>query len=297
MSIPAGRNPAELPESAVSELHALYREGAADEPDLLLDRRILEAARDELHADQTWKAKHSMSWWKTWARPTSAIAVMVLGLSLTWNVIDEQERALRDGIISAENPPELAGKTNTADVRSEAAATVQAPLKDQAPKALAPMTEKKQVSESQAVTAAEPQSLPARQNSAASKAGAIGSPAQPSVAADAPAVVRGRQAVAIPVAPGIVAPAPAPAPAFDMPKAEAVSELATKSMTKRMASPAMNKEADAANELATPEAWLDQIRKLRASGRTAEAGQSLERFRKRYPGVVLPDDLLELISR
>ena len=295
MSIPAGRNPAELPESAVSELHALYREGAADEPDLLLDRRILEAARDGLNADQARKATNTTSWWKTWARPTSAIAVMVLGLSLTWNVIDEQERALRDGIISAENSPELAGKTNTADVRSEAAATVQAPLKDQAPKTLAPMTEKKQVSESQAVTTAEPRSLPARQNSAASKAGAIGSPAQPSVAADAPAVVRGRQAVATPAAPGIVAPV-SPS-AFAMPKAEAVSELAAKSMTKRMASPAMNKEADAANDLATPEAWLDQIRKLRASGRTAEAGQSLERFRKRYPGVVLPDDLLELISR
>ena len=82
-----------------------------------------------------------------------------------------------------------------------------------------------------------------------------------------------------------------------MPKAEAVSELAAKSMTKRMASPAMNKEADAANDLATPEAWLDQIRKLRTSGRNAEAAQSLERFRKRYPDMALPDDLLEVNSR
>ena len=295
MSIPAGRNPAELPESAVSELHALYREGAADEPDLLLDRRILEAARDELHADQARKATHTTSWWKTWARPTSVIAVMVLGLSLTWNVIDEQERALRDGITSAENPPELVGKTNTADVRIEPAATVQTPLKDQAPKALAPMTEKKQVSESQAVTAAEPRSLPARQDNATSDAGAIGSLAQPTVAADAPAVVRGRQAVATPATPAIVA--PAPASAFAMPKAEAVSDQAAKAMAKRMASPAMNMEADAANDLATPEAWLDQIRKLRASGRAAEAAQSLERFRKRYPDMALPDDLLEVNSR
>ena len=81
-----------------------------------------------------------------------------------------------------------------------------------------------------------------------------------------------------------------------MPRAEAAADQAAKASAKRTASPALLKETDAADDAATPEAWLDQIRKLRAAGRTAEAAQSLERFRKRYPNVALPDDLLGVKS-
>ena len=70
-----------------------------------------------------------------------------------------------------------------------------------------------------------------------------------------------------------------------------MSDQVAKSAAKRLASPALSKEADATDDAATPEAWLDQIRKLRAAGHTTEAAQSLERFRKRYPNAVLPDDL------
>jgi hypothetical protein len=48
----------------------------------------------------------------------------------------------------------------------------------------------------------------------------------------------------------------------------------------------------AAVDAATPELWLKHIRELRAAGRSAEAAQSLARFRARYPDFVLPDDLL-----
>jgi hypothetical protein len=47
-------------------------------------------------------------------------------------------------------------------------------------------------------------------------------------------------------------------------------------------------------DAATPEAWLNRIRELRAAGRGAEAAQSLVRFRARYPDFALPDDLLDL---
>ena len=82
-----------------------------------------------------------------------------------------------------------------------------------------------------------------------------------------------------------------------MPAADASAERANKSMARRMASPALLKEADATDDAASPEAWLDQIRKLRAAGRTTEAAQSLERFRKRYPNMEVPDDLLGMNSR
>ncbi|MDQ3229614.1 MAG: hypothetical protein M3Q13_07755, partial [Pseudomonadota bacterium] len=39
------------------------------------------------------------------------------------------------------------------------------------------------------------------------------------------------------------------------------------------------------------QAWLQRIRELIASGDTAAARDSLQEFKRRYPGVVLPDDL------
>ncbi len=297
MSIPANPSPADLPNSAARELHALYREGAGEEPDALLDRRILDAARNELLADKTQKTKPAMPWWKTWARPMSTAAVMILGLSLTWTVIDEQERALRDEISSADIPPKLAGKTKNSDARAEPATMVQAPMRETATNDQTPKAEKKQDIAPPPAAVAEPQAFTERQDKAKSVSSAIGSLAKPVATADAPANVELRKAVVAPAAPppAIVAP-PSPAPALAMPRAEAMSDQATKASAKRIASPAMLKEADATDDAAMPEAWLDQIRKLRAAGRNAEAAQSLERFRKRYPGVALPDDLLEVKS-
>lgn len=40
-----------------------------------------------------------------------------------------------------------------------------------------------------------------------------------------------------------------------------------------------------------PETWLEDIRKLRAAGKTPEAERELVEFRKRYPDYRLPDDL------
>lgn len=58
------------------------------------------------------------------------------------------------------------------------------------------------------------------------------------------------------------------------------------------AGPSAKSLAAPAVDAATPEAWLTHIRELRAAGRSAEAAQSLDRFRARYPDLVLPDDLI-----
>ena len=294
MSTPAGPNKTDLPASTVDELHALYRQGAADEPDAMLDRRILDAARSELHADQTRKAKQTKSWWKTWAKPASVFAVMILGMSLSWNVMDEQERAMRDEMISAESTRDPASQAKSNDTRTAPAATAQAPMKEAASKDQTPRAEKKQ-SLAPATAIAEPQAFPARQDSAKSEASATGSLAKPSAVADAPAEVDLRKAATPPAAPPASL-APAPAAALAMPAVDASAERSNKSTARRMASPALLKESDATDDAASPEAWLDQIRKLRAAGRNAEAAQSLERFRKRYPNVALPDDLREVKS-
>src|ERR1035437_8114217 len=84
----------DVPESSVSELHALYREGSGAEPSLKLDQRIIAAARDELRESRK-LAKRPMPWWKRWLAPTTAVAVALIGLSLTWRVVSQQENDLR----------------------------------------------------------------------------------------------------------------------------------------------------------------------------------------------------------
>ncbi|HMH17601.1 MAG TPA: hypothetical protein VK572_05575 [Burkholderiales bacterium] len=82
----------------------------------------------------------------------------------------------------------------------------------------------------------------------------------------------------------IQAPAAAPVPGASglresapaVPSADAVSGIAS-----RIAAP----EAER-----TPEKWLEDIRQLRAQGKTAEAERELAEFRKRYPDYRLPED-------
>jgi hypothetical protein len=191
-------------------------------------------------------------------------------------------------------------------------------MKDQVAKIHIPSADNKQSAEAQSAAVAEPQPFPARQDKAVSATSAVGSLAQPPALADAPAEARMRQAVAAPAAPP---PASlAPAPALAMPKAnlsaqdqspnagaDALKEkkLDTRETVRSYARPesalrkteALAKESDAADDAATPQEWLERIRKLRAAGRNAEATQSLERFRKRFPNLALPDDLREMESR
>jgi hypothetical protein len=41
----------------------------------------------------------------------------------------------------------------------------------------------------------------------------------------------------------------------------------------------------------TPQAWIDDIRKMMKEGKSEEAGEEIAKFKKRYPDYVLPEDL------
>jgi hypothetical protein len=65
-------------------------------------------------------------------------------------------------------------------------------------------------------------------------------------------------------------------------------------MSDRAAPPAaqIKREAKAAAPAArSPEAWLEEIRRLRREGRAAEAQVQLDEFRRAHPDYVLPEDL------
>jgi hypothetical protein len=248
----------DVPDSTVSELHALYREGAGAEPGPVLDRNILDAARAELRTAGALKSKRTAPRWKRWLAVTSTLAVGVLGLSLTWRVVDQDERDLRQTINAAKPSRDDADKA----------------AKQSLPGAVAEHAAK-------AAVGAAPGSSPARQDAAANEGGA----ASPAPRAPAPTAPPPPAAARQSLERSKRADLDAPAKMRDASKAGDSAAAVASSADKREA------EAEAGDDAATPEAWLKHIRELRAAGRHAEAAQSLARFRARYPDSVVPDDL------
>ena len=288
---------AEVPESAVSELQALYREAAQAEPSAVLDRSILDAARAELKADQPMKSRRSKPWWRSWLPVTSAIAVALVGLSITWRVMDEQERDLRQEMKAAQGVRE--SSVDTAGSAAPAQGAAEAPPLPSAP---APAAQKSRRAESVVAKDAslgvpEPVAPPAP----AAQAAMAPAPAEQAVkksqraetdelrerreaGADADSASGPSRQVGKLEArsPGVGSGSETTADAQAKPSAN----LTAKSVAAPVAQPAADPT--------TPQAWLKQIRELRAAGRSAEAAQSLARFRARYPDLLLPDDLLNL---
>ncbi len=287
----------EAQHSAVSELHALYRDAAQAEPSAMLDRSILEAARAELKSDHAMKSRRPKPWWKSWLPVTSAIAVALVGLSVTWRVMDEQERDLRREMKAVqgvrESSVETAGSAAPAEGAADAPPLLSAP---------APAAQKSRRAESAVVKdvppgVTEPVASPAPAAPAAMEPGPAERAVKKSQRAEADELRERRDAG--PAAdsasgssrqvgklearsPGVGSGSETTADALAKPSAN----LSAKSVAASVAQP----PADPA----TPEAWLKQIRELLAAGRSAEAAQSLARFRARYPDLVLPDDLLNL---
>ncbi len=300
----------EVAESAASELQALYREAAQAEPDAMLDRNILDAARAELRSAGEAKARRRQPWWQGWLPAASALAIALVGLSLTWRVMDQQERDLRQEMqaAKADRGPSVAAPDRVAPAQDAAEAL---PL----PRAPAPLAEKTRRAESAAVSDAppgvpEPVATPAPAAAAPMTPMAPMAPTAPLVAEEA-AKKSGRAtkedlrerrdastAAAAAASParqagkleagssGIGSSGATAADSLAGPSANSVANPAAKSVVGSVALP----PADAA----TPEAWLKQIRELRAAGRSAEAAQSLIRFRARYPDFALPEDLLQI---
>ena len=289
----------EVPESTASELQALYREAAQAEPDAMLDRSILDAARAELRGAGETKARRQPPWWQGWLPAASALAMALVGLSVTWRVMDQQERDLRQEMKAAEavRGPSLEAAGSVAPAQGAADAL---PL----PRTPAPVEQKSRRAESTVVRDAPPGAPePAAMPSPAAPASMT--PMQPVIADEAlkksgraeKENLRERHDTS-------AATGAASSPARQAAKLEAGSpaigasgssgETAADSFVRPGANAAAKSLAAPPPDAATPEAWLTKIRELRAAGRGAEAAQSLARFRARYPDFVLPSDLLDL---
>ena len=276
MTRPNKQQAPDVPASVVSELHALYQENAGAEPDLLLDRRILDAARAELQNDSLAKSQRRAPWWKAWLLPVSVAAVAVLGLSVSVRVMDEQERQLRETIEGSERAPAAVAKVLPAERPVVTKPSISAPESNAASPRLESRAAQRgpaTMEESRADKAPNARVLPAQPDALRDEAVAAGAVAESVETARTPA-------------PPMAAPAPM-ATTKELKKrgdAEDQREAA-------LASTPNKAEAKVADDAPTPEAWLKHVRELQASGRSTEAAQSLARLRARYPDFVLPDDL------
>lgn len=281
--LPPGPGVPDVTESAASELQALYREAAHAEPDAMLDRKILDAARDELRGAGKTKARRQSPWWKGWLPAASALAIALVGVSLTWRVIDQQESDLRQEMKAAEAVRERSVAAPASVAPAQGAAET-SPL----PRAPAPVAKKERRAESTAPRDAAPgAAAPGPMVPTEPMAPAVADEALKKSVRSEKEDLRERRDASATV--GAAAAGAASSPARQATKLEA-----SRPGTNASSEPAADSLALPRFDALTPEAWLKHVRELRAAGRTAEAAQSLARFRARYPDFTLPDDLINL---
>jgi len=88
-------------------------------------------------------------------------------------------------------------------------------------------------------------------------------------------------------------PAFAPSPVPASPAAPAPASAPAAALGAATTSGAVTNALSAAPKAAerSPQAWIEDIRKLMAAGKSEEAGSELAVFKKRYPDYTLPEDL------
>jgi resuscitation-promoting factor RpfA len=225
------------------KLSRVYREASTEGPPAAIDAAILAAARKQAARPE----RRARSSWLSWMVPASAIATLVLGVSLAVLVGHEQPETVRN-----------------ATVRS-----------------IAP----------------QPQGAAPASAGESAQAKAAGSPAQAAAEMEAPAAARPAPALAAPVAPATQAfPAQRRAQAPES-KAMPESNLARDSALGGAAAPAAPAAAGKLKALRpaqrSPEAWLQEIARLKRAGRDQEAAKQLAEFRKAYPEHPVPEALLK----
>ena len=286
------------PEPSERELLALYHEASDAEPGPLLDRRILAAAKAELLLDHK-RSQRPAPWWKSLLVPVTTVAIGVLGVSLTWRVVDQEERELRaitsqmdDAVVEQAPAKSVTAPSSVAQESGEPRVAAKAVDKPVLPEVKKSSPARQDEAKGQAKAQAQPLDSARLAGPAASVAATPAPMAPPQPVQQLPAQERSADAEAPQFAGEIGESSRAG-------KAEMAAPAAKRRLDDRRAESA-NLPSDSvaasgmADDGATPEAWLKHIRELQSAGRDAEAAKSLARFRVRYPDHVLPADLVNL---
>lgn len=270
---------------SASELQTLYRQGGGDEPAPDLDRRIIAAARADLRAGARQGARRA-NWLTRWLPATSAIAVALLGVSLAWRVAEDDTRELRGEPAMPERGSAATPALAPGHDRPEPAAPASPATSEQRRSAAEAGGTHAGQPGAKANAVAAPQPGPARAPATASApaplapaSGTLGQQRRDKRHAEEPLV----DTTAAPLAQRETAGVPTGAQRDS-------AAIPTDTQRDSVARPT-DAQRDSLAAPAEAQAWIGQIRALRAAGRDVEADQSLARFRERYPAFNLPGDL------
>jgi hypothetical protein len=281
-----------------------YRDASRETPPAELDARILAEAHRAVHA-RPQDAAQGAGWTTRHRVPLSLAATVVIAVTVALMVEDDSRRAPEpDAPLAAPRsdapwgsraapPAAPSGVPREAPRPAESAPAPAAAARDDAPRRPAP-----------------PDEPSGRDRRESANDGTLRAP----------------RAAGAPLSSGSAAPAPAEASLQARPPAAAASALPAHGAeageravdsrersvesrersvdvrersaqerpprTSRDEAMAEGRRANASTAPArTPEAWLDDIRRLRAEGRTADAEAALGAFRRTYPDYALPADL------
>lgn len=278
------------------KLSSLYREGAWPEPSRQIDQAILAASR------RAWREQHS--YLKRWA-PAFAIAATVL---LTSSLVLKVYLAQPD--VASPSPDAPLEQRGQAAAEANAANGPAAPGTNENP-GPQPVTVPRGFSETMDPGEAArldrmKRDLAGKQNFPPSESPV---PAPRSALADRAAAAPKKEAkpsaapvAAQPAAPvsffGATANAPRAASAkpAQLPAPAAPARVEPAQPQPAQTPPAVAQAAAVSGGFTkaaerSPQAWIDDIRKLMTEGKSEEAGAEIAKFRKRYPDYVLPEDL------
>jgi len=283
------------------DVSRIYREASTEAPPAALDAAILAAARKRVAKPQS---RARSSWLRRMA-PASALATLLVAVSLAFLVEREQtSRDARDGPIAPQPqpqqaPPARAAESSKPKAADSAAAAVEA--KTDAPAKAVP-TEK---SDAPAATVPAPASrrpeaaAPAAEAFPAESSAKAGENSAKAAAISGKPVENSAKEAGISAKPDESS-AKAAESRMSAAKAAAESNVAGDAGLRDLGAAAPAAPA-AAGKVAplrqdairrSPEAWLEEISRLRREGRDREAAVQLAEFRKAYPAHAVPEALL-----
>lgn len=210
------------------KLSRAYREASSEEPPAALDAAILAAAKQQAATPR----RPARASWVRWMAPASALATLLVGVSVAFLMQREQPEITDDTTVRQSAPRPQRPQPERASEATKAKAADSAAEKKEAPAAAAA-------------------AFPAESRA---KAGAPAMARESNAASDSASGALGAAATA---AAGKLAP------------------------MRQAATPR------------SPEAWLEEIKRLKREGRDKEAAEQLAEFRKAYPAYALPEALLK----
>ena len=279
-------------------LSRIYREGAWPEPSRQIDQAILAASRRA--------AREQRSFARRWAPSFAIAATVMLTSAIVLKVVRERPEVVSPAV--SEKDTGIRAMRSLPEPKAEETKPAPAPAAQPAtpPRGFSSMmdtAEAERLDRLQRDLDTRRSPPPSESPSPAPKSAFTETPAlkkEPPTQraappptreqrqANAPLSVFGAQAPAA-APPAAPTPSPAPAPAAEAPPAAAPSTPLSAPI--RPGGVSALSIGAAKVSVRTPQAWIEDIRKLMKEGKSEEAGAELVEFKKRYPDYVLPEDL------